>query len=257
MVNYICPRCHYESSHKNDIRKHYLRKKVCRTEFSRISVKDCLEELETKDKILISRDNYNKLSNKTINKLINSIKAVNSTVNFADENGTITNNNNNNTINVNVIKVNAYEDTDYSYMKNHVDECIVNGELDVRKVLKLLHFNEDHPENHNMYIKDIRTKTVMLYDGVKFLPRYSGKNGFKFLVEDIFTKYDKHIHKHAKELVENNKTGVLETYRNLGGSIVLEHKNEGKFAIQRINDCIFDMSFNHKELMKRTHKKIF
>lgn len=53
MVPHVCPRCHYETSHKNTLRRHYNRKRVCKTLFSRKSIKDCLQELEN-DRLSIS-----------------------------------------------------------------------------------------------------------------------------------------------------------------------------------------------------------
>lgn len=48
MVLYQCPRCHYETCKKSHITTHYNRKRVCKTLFSRKSVKDCIEELSKK-----------------------------------------------------------------------------------------------------------------------------------------------------------------------------------------------------------------
>jgi hypothetical protein len=45
MVIYTCPRCHYETGLKANMRKHYNIQKVCKRLFSRISINDCLEDL--------------------------------------------------------------------------------------------------------------------------------------------------------------------------------------------------------------------
>lgn len=46
MPQYICPRCHYDTKRKNDLVKHYNRKKKCKMLFSRKSIKDCIDELD-------------------------------------------------------------------------------------------------------------------------------------------------------------------------------------------------------------------
>ena len=48
MVVYICPRCHYETSHKATMRRHYNKLRICKTVFARTSIKDCLKDLESK-----------------------------------------------------------------------------------------------------------------------------------------------------------------------------------------------------------------
>ena len=48
MVVYICPRCHYETTYKNNMRNHYTRRRLCKTVFARTSIKDCLKDLESK-----------------------------------------------------------------------------------------------------------------------------------------------------------------------------------------------------------------
>ncbi len=56
MVLYQCPRCRYETTHKPSMRNHYSRKTVCKTAFSRKSVKDCLQDLESKGGMKMSEE---------------------------------------------------------------------------------------------------------------------------------------------------------------------------------------------------------
>ena len=43
MKIYKCPRCGYASVQKNDLRKHFFRKKACQVTFQDISLEKCLE----------------------------------------------------------------------------------------------------------------------------------------------------------------------------------------------------------------------
>ena len=54
MVLYECPRCHYETTKKSHMRNHYSRKRVCKTVHTRKSIKDCLFELETMERMKTS-----------------------------------------------------------------------------------------------------------------------------------------------------------------------------------------------------------
>lgn len=94
-------------------------------------------------------------------------------------------------------KVNAYKDTDYSYVPYFIDQYVDdNNKLKIDELIRVLHFNPDHPENHNMYIADKENKTLMLYDGEEFIATKTGEDTFDFLVEDICTKFDKRMSKY-------------------------------------------------------------
>jgi len=60
MVIYTCPRCHYDTDYKNNMRNHYKRKKVCKRLFSRISINDLLDELDDnmKSHVKVSKEEW-------------------------------------------------------------------------------------------------------------------------------------------------------------------------------------------------------
>ena len=45
MVQYVCPRCHYNSKLKNDLRRHFKRKHPCKPKFSNKSILECIDEV--------------------------------------------------------------------------------------------------------------------------------------------------------------------------------------------------------------------
>ena len=69
----------------------------------------------------------------------------------------------------NNIKILAYNKTDLSHLKdrdymkflNHHSFCVPH-------MIKKIHFNPKKPENHNVYISNIKNKYVMTYDGDKW-----------------------------------------------------------------------------------------
>ena len=54
MVNYICPRCHYDAKQKSNFRRHIFRKNTCKNIFSDLSI----NEICGKFNILISSEKH-------------------------------------------------------------------------------------------------------------------------------------------------------------------------------------------------------
>jgi hypothetical protein len=42
---YSCPRCAYSSYQKNDLRRHFLRKKVCIAVHNNLSISECILQI--------------------------------------------------------------------------------------------------------------------------------------------------------------------------------------------------------------------
>ena len=78
-------------------------------------------------------------------------------------NGTITNNIQNN------IKLLAYKDTDISKLSdNDFIKCINHNNMCIPQLIKMIHLNPQKPENHNIYISNLKNGYIMLYDGKKW-----------------------------------------------------------------------------------------
>ena len=93
-----------------------------------------------------------------INKKINN-KSIN--------NGTI-NNSIDNSKNINIQLV-AFGKENYDKLTDKEYQIIINkGFKSVQEMVKSLHFNKNRPENHNIYISNIRDNYVMIYDGNKW-----------------------------------------------------------------------------------------
>ena len=75
------------------------------------------------------------------------------------------NTNCNNTINQ-TINMLSYKDTDMSHM-TIVDyvKCLDRANFCVPQLLENIHFNPDKPENHNIYIPNLKNNLIMLFDG--------------------------------------------------------------------------------------------
>ncbi len=90
---------------------------------------------------------------------------------MTNSNNTINNNSNttNNTMNINLVAF-GQEDKD-SLSNNEIFQILKRGFSSIPELVKALHFNENRPENHNIYISNMRDNYVMVYDGDKWTLR--------------------------------------------------------------------------------------
>jgi hypothetical protein len=175
---YKCLRCGYNDIQKYNVKKHLNRKKTCDPKLADISVENCLEFLKKNDYELATNLLY-----KEIEKLKNSMNILN---NSGDQCTNVIGNINNNNIN---ITINSYEKTDYTVLKDKLHTCIKNGIVDEAKLIKLLHFNKDAPQNHNVMIENKREKTIKVFNGEKFEDSdYSGREGIWDFSQDTINK---------------------------------------------------------------------
>ena len=69
----------------------------------------------------------------------------------------------------NNIKLLAYDKTDISDLTdNDFMKCFNHNNMCVPHLVKRIHFNPKKPENHNVYISNIKNKYAMVYDGNKW-----------------------------------------------------------------------------------------
>jgi len=77
---------------------------------------------------------------------------------------------NNNTINVqNNIKLLSYSNTDRSHLTDKdILKCLKHSNFCIPHLIEKVHFDVNKPENHNLYISNLKNKYVMMYDGNKW-----------------------------------------------------------------------------------------
>ena len=163
---YKCPECNILFSKNSNLHRH---KKICK-----IKIK---KENEVKEKIFKQLLEEMKEQNKKLEIIIEENKELKNKVQKIENkninNGTINTNNNtldqsNITNNINIQLV-AYGKEDYEKLTDKEYQIIINkGFKSVQELVKNLHFNKNRPENHNIYISNIRDNNVMIYDGRKW-----------------------------------------------------------------------------------------
>ena len=70
----------------------------------------------------------------------------------------------------NNIKILAYKNTDISHLTDQdYLQCLSRSNMCIPNLIKRIHFDPKKPENHNIYISNIRNKYIMVYDGSKWI----------------------------------------------------------------------------------------
>ena len=98
--------------------------------------------------------------NEIIKNLKNENEILKNSKNTTIQNNSIINNNN-------TIIINAFGKENLDYInKEYIHDLIREGPYgSIRKLIKYIHFNPDHKENHNIKIPNKRDKYAMVYDG--------------------------------------------------------------------------------------------
>jgi len=191
MVLYTCYACLFSSNQKNDYNRHIKRKKhiknvseieankvtsqkdpkksqkepvflctFCDANFSSYANKRRHElhrckEISYKDKKIKLLEKEKKKLEKQIEKMLDKTCTIN--------NNTTNNNTNNNTNNIIVVNNYGKENTDY--MTVDKIKKLLNRPYDsIQELIKMLHFNSDHPENHNVKITNKKEPFALVWN---------------------------------------------------------------------------------------------
>ena len=160
MEGYTCPRCNYNTVYKNDFRRHLSIKKLCELKNIDIDPRDykdilinnnvmlLFKKLEQKDKRIKELENTNKT---IINNIDNSVN-INQTIN--------------------IYKINSFGENEPEFISDKECVDLINGlpKEDVYpEMIKLIHFNDNHPEERNIYVTSLQSKLAHTYNGEKWL----------------------------------------------------------------------------------------
>ena len=131
--------------------------------------------------------------------------------NHTDTVNNITNNTVNNILNINQYGLNPYgkENMDYISQKDKMD-FIKSPHTAIPKFIKAIHFNAEHPENHNVLISSIKNKLIKFYKEEERWEYHDLQGAIeKFTVEkydqihDLFLTMEQSLEEHIKDRFED------------------------------------------------------
>jgi hypothetical protein len=208
MVNYKCERCGFTTFYRNNFRKHIYRKHTCQSKIKEVNINVIRKNFELTNThlninppIQNSQNNVCKFCNKTfttykskwrhetkyckvkketddMKKQINEMQAkiydLEKTSNNIIKNSNV--NSNNKTIIVNNF---GSENLDYITDKM-MKRLLLKGSGGIPSLIKQIHFNPKHPENHNVRIKNKKLKFAEIKEDDKW--KYKHK---KAVLDDL------------------------------------------------------------------------
>ena len=181
-------------------------------------LKDFKNEISKRDKELLKRDGQ-------IDELIKKAGISNSTINVQNN-----------------IKLLSYSDTDRSHLTDKdILKCLKHSNFCVPYLIEKVHFDADKPENHNVYISNLKNKYVMMYDGAQW--------NCKDREEEISNLFDDNqgvIEHKLEECIDNGKK-YPDAMRKFNRYI--EKKDNDK-VVNKVKDEIKLLLFNKRTVVK-------
>lgn len=141
------------------------------------------------------------------------------------------------------INIFAYDkNPDMSHLTNHDFLKIMNrGVNSVPKLIEAIHFNPDKPENHNVYIPNLKNKYAMIYNGKKW--DLSNKED---IIDDMYDDNSNILEEKMEELENSEKNSkVLNKFKRF------INKKEDERIRNKVKDQIKLLLFNNKEVLKQ------
>jgi uncharacterized C2H2 Zn-finger protein len=195
---------------------------------------DLLEIISVLKNELTEKKNKNKVQNTPSNGNVD--------INGNNNNAINGNNNNANSNNViNNITINAYGKEDLSHITdNDYKTLFAKCNSLIPMLIELIHFNENKPENTNVYISNIKSSHVNVYDGKKWILKNKNE-----LIDDIYDnkciiiidKFDD-----MKELLNKNTIELFSKFVK---------KHETKIMKKNMADKIELILYNNRDLIKQ------
>jgi hypothetical protein len=172
-MEFKCSGCNYLSDLKNNVKRHILTKQECKK--SNIVIIELDIICDYCKKSFATKPNLNKhlklCKIKKVDIELDLVKKNEEIKKLREENELLKtiamkpNNvfNQNNNININLAPWNDPRLPDD--VEKYYREAVKKIFLAVPTIIKYIHFNSEHPENHNICIKNARTKTAKVYNG--------------------------------------------------------------------------------------------
>ena len=210
----ICQYCNKKYKQKSHLIRHL---KNCRNYINEMNRK---ELTELKQLVSLLNQQLNK-KDKQIDELIKKTG--------------ITNNIQNN------FKILSYKDTDISHLtKKDFMYCLSRSNMCIPHLIKRIHFNPKKPENHNMYISNIKNNYVMIYEDKKWVIKDRNES-----INDLIDKNEFILEQKLEEWIEHGGKypEIMKKFKRYIG------KKENDVVLDKIKKEIKLMLFNNRGMI--------
>ena len=228
--SFICMHCDRSYTRKDNLTRHLKR---CKVKLNAEENKNQLEDLKKLvDLLNLQMKEQNKQLKQKDKQISELMKKVG--VNIGTQNN-ITNNVQNN------IKILAYNKTDLSHLKDKDYMKFLNHNcFCVPHMIKQIHFDPQKPENHNIYISNIKNNYVMAYDGNKW--NIKDRNE---VIDDMLESNTNILEDKIEDWLETGKEypEIMKKFNNY-----LE-KKENDVVLNKIKQEIKFILFNNRKMI--------
>ena len=247
MVKYECVKCNKQFDRKSNYNSHVKRKISCDKQIFNGENTNC----KYCKKMFISYKSLHRHITKGSCKYYNN--------NIKDKEDQISNttniqnidNSTNNTINNNMkvdgdMKLVKFGNENLSYISDDLFKSILGrGFKSVEELVDHSHFHPDHPENHNIYIANIKNDYVVIYDGKKW-----NINKKEDVFEDIIYAKSDFLCMKFKELMSQMDETDIKKFTNF-----INQRDEDK-TMNKIKGELKLQLYNNRELPLKLRKQL-
>jgi hypothetical protein len=218
------------------MKNHINKKKLCN------KVKFDINPRDYEEVILKEDNSETKLFEEIVN-LKSKIKELTTATTTAGASVIVKGNNNVTNSNNIIININAFDKPNVGFLEDKdYRRCISRIINSVPQMIKKIHFDPDHPENHNIYISNLRNNMAMCYDGVKWNMCKQDR-----LIDDLIKNNEMAL----TDWLESGETEHPKEMERFETYLDLKEENG---VLDEIKDEIKLLLYNNKKLVQSTSK---
>jgi len=174
---------------------------------------------------LKERDKQIKQQNDQIKELIKKVGISNSQINIQQN-----------------IKLLSYGNTDVSHLTdNDYLKCLKHSNFCIPHLIQKIHFDPKKPENHNIYISNLKNNYIMIYDGIKWVLKNRDE-----IIDELIDEKEIIIEQKLEEWIENGNQypDIMKKFKRY------IDKKENDRVLNKIKDEIKLMLYNNRKLIE-------